>query len=68
MNALERRDEFAADTRRRLPPGRDDGRLSNNRRSLSRERDLDRTVSDIDVLDGSLDQPTPFGGQCGRGG
>ena len=41
MNALERRDDFAPDTRGRLPPGSDDERFSNYRRGLSRERDLD---------------------------
>ena len=44
MSALDRRDEFAADARGRLAPGNDHGRFSNDRRSLSRKRDLDRTV------------------------
>src|SRR6185312_8344735 len=40
MSALDRGDKFAADARGRLPPGNDHGRFSNDRRSLSRERDL----------------------------
>jgi hypothetical protein len=46
MTAFDRRDEFAAHTRERLMPGGDNSFFSYNHRSLSRERDLDRTVSD----------------------
>jgi hypothetical protein len=57
MTALDRPDEFAADTRGRLPPGGDDGCSSNDLSSASCEceRDLDRTVSDRGALDDSLD-------------
>ena len=68
MNPLDRRDEFAADTRGRLLPGDDDRSFSNDCHGLSRECDFDRTVSDNDALDGSLDQPTAFGRQRHGGG
>jgi hypothetical protein len=59
MNALDRRDEFAADTRGRLSPSGDDTRFSNDRRNLSCERDLDRAISDRDALDRSRNGRLP---------
>jgi hypothetical protein len=67
MTGLKRRYEFAADTHGRLSPGSDDGCFANDLSSVSRERDLYRTVLERDPLNGSLDQAVAFGRQGHRG-